>query len=603
MNRRTKLALLAATLLVVGLAQVPWTLDHLVFRPLELDSINQRLLLEQHATQSQKSASLSSVTPAAPSRDVGSSIARASTRELVGAEHSAPWPGHGAPQPTFIFPPDDRERITPTTSYPWSTVAKLHMYMNGAIVGVCSGALVDSFHVLTAGHCVYFWKDSVEVGWVDSVRVTPGADSGYAPFGDAWATRFRTYVAWTENADPRHDWALLTLDWNIGQLTGWMGLLTTDPADSVYFGDVETAGYPGDLDEGQNMYHAKAEGCGADDYIHYTWLDTAEGQSGSPVWRSDISGPYVVSILAYSSNSLYACNWATRLDGQKFDDILAWSAADSPPDGSTDMVPPRTAGRLLGTEGDNGWFRSSVTITLSAIDASGIALTYYRLDGSSWASYIGPITVTDDGSHILEYYSIDRAGNTEALQHDTFGIDSHAPVDLRILTPTEGIVVNSASVNVSWSVTDWTSGISHYRVQLDEDDEIEVGAQAIRTFRGLSDGDHAVRIVAIDFAGNQAEVKVHFRVDTNILSASGPYGPWLLGILIAGVATGTVTLGVWLVRRRVRQVPISSTLALQTPGTYALVSPPNICPRCQSSAPPGAYYCGRCGQTLLRRLN
>lgn len=49
---------------------------------------------------------------------------------------------------------DNRERVTPTTSYPWSAIVKLYMTW-GTDIYIGSGAMIDKNHVLTAGHCVY----------------------------------------------------------------------------------------------------------------------------------------------------------------------------------------------------------------------------------------------------------------------------------------------------------------------------------------------------------------------------------------------------------------------------------------------------------------
>ena len=60
-----------------------------------------------------------------------------------------------------------------------------------------------------------------------------------------------------------------------------------------------------------------------------------------------------------------------------------------------------------------------VTVTLAAADpgsapaASGLAQTQYALDGATWITYSGPVTIGGEGGHTLLYRSIDNAGNTE----------------------------------------------------------------------------------------------------------------------------------------------------------------------------------------------
>jgi len=126
-------------------------------------------------------------------------------------------------QPSSI--PDNRVRKTPTTSYPWRTIVKLLITAADGSHWGCSGGMVGSssghgFHVLTAGHCVYMHDHG---GWVGSIKVIPALDESYMPFSYAWATMFRTYTGWTQYQMVEHDFAVLTLDRNIGDYTGWMG--------------------------------------------------------------------------------------------------------------------------------------------------------------------------------------------------------------------------------------------------------------------------------------------------------------------------------------------------------------------------------------------
>jgi hypothetical protein len=58
------------------------------------------------------------------------------------------------------------------------------------------------------------------------------------------------------------------------------------------------------------------------------------------------------------------------------------------------------------------------TVTLSAKDAaSGVASISYRLDSAAWQVYSSPFTVT--GSHRVEFFATDKAGNVEATQKAT----------------------------------------------------------------------------------------------------------------------------------------------------------------------------------------
>ena len=228
----------------------------------------------------------------------------------------------------YPFPPDDREKITSTSSYPWSTICKLFITAENGSEYIGSGFIVDEFHILTCGHCIYIHESG---GWVDEVEVVPGMDGAYEPFGSAYATYFRTSTRWTDDEMEEHDWALVTLDRNIGSLTGWMGIQTDSFTSPIYTGTLHTAGYPGDINNGYSMYYDSDSGEDADEYSHWYWMDTAGGQSGSPVWLEDEQGdPYVLSIHAYEYENGEYANMGTRINDDKFDQIISWLEEDSP---------------------------------------------------------------------------------------------------------------------------------------------------------------------------------------------------------------------------------------------------------------------------------
>ncbi|MHA1478584.1 MAG: CARDB domain-containing protein [Promethearchaeota archaeon] len=238
---------------------------------------------------------------------------------------------------SYVFPPDDRQKITTTTSYPWRTICKLYIEAQDNSYWIGSGAIIDNFHVLTCGHCVYLHDAG---GWAAEIIVVPGMDGDNEPYGIAYATNMRTYTGWTQSEMVEHDWAVLTLDRSIGLLTGWMGRQTEDSSNSIYTGTLNLAGYPGDLDSGESMYFDSDVGDRADEYNHWYWMDTAGGQSGSPVWRYDGSNRYILSIFAYEYIGGIDANFGTRLNTEKFDRINTWLAEDNStiPDDKPDLL-------------------------------------------------------------------------------------------------------------------------------------------------------------------------------------------------------------------------------------------------------------------------
>jgi hypothetical protein len=166
-----------------------------------------------------------------------------------------------------------------------------------------------------------------------------------------------------------------------------------------------------------------------------------------------------------------------------------------------DTVKPVTTASLSGTVGNNGWYTSGVSVTLSATDdRSGVAGTWYSIDGGGYAGYGGRFTVSAQGSHTVSYYSRDNAGNQESPKSTSFKIDSVPPSTSASGfsgTPGENGWYRSGG-QLTLTSSDATSGVYRTIYKLDG------GAE--QTYSGgvaiSGDGTHTVQHWAIDNAGN-----------------------------------------------------------------------------------------------------
>ncbi len=239
---------------------------------------------------------------------------------------------------------DDRARITPTTSYPWRTIVKLFQTYPDGSRYICSGSMVDNFHVLTAGHCVYSHSEGA---WASSVQVVPAMDDDDWPYASANVTFMRSYTGWTSDQNPGHDWALLTLDRNIGSFTGWLGRQWASTSSSIYNGTKNVAGYPGDIPSGNTgccLYY-DADSAQSVTSLSYRYsMDTAGGMSGSPVWRITTNSGgdtvrYTLAVHAYGVSSYCNnVNCGTRLNEDKFNRINTWRTSDTAPTDRADLI-------------------------------------------------------------------------------------------------------------------------------------------------------------------------------------------------------------------------------------------------------------------------
>lgn len=198
---------------------------------------------------------------------------------------------------TTIFNPDDRY-IFNDTSFPWCTTGRVD-----TPGGQASGAMVGPRHMLTCSHVIQ-WNADGTAGWV---KFTPSYFDGSAPFGVAWGTwiyweGLKVFGPTINSSEGRHDYVCVVLNWNIGNVTGWMGSRTySDSWDGGnYWSHI---GYPGDLAGGQRPSYQGGialDGSFWDPQAHqriYHLGDVWPGQSGGPFfgWWSGESWPRVVA--------------------------------------------------------------------------------------------------------------------------------------------------------------------------------------------------------------------------------------------------------------------------------------------------------------------
>jgi hypothetical protein len=81
-----------------------------------------------------------------------------------------------------------------------------------------------------------------------------------------------------------------------------------------------------------------------------------------------------------------------------------------------DVLIDKTAPSSTAT-GPTGWASVPATVTIESTDTiSGVADTYYKLNGGATHAYSGPISITDDGTTTVSYWAVDEAGNAETTR-------------------------------------------------------------------------------------------------------------------------------------------------------------------------------------------
>ncbi len=181
---------------------------------------------------------------------------------------------------------------------------------------------------------------------------------------------------------------------------------------------------------------------------------------------------------------------------------------------NVDQTPPVTTAATAGsqalqTDDHSGWVTTAQTVTLSPADATsgmsgGVAATYYTVDGGTPQTYSGPFQVSGDGSHAVDYWSVDAAGNAEQHEAGYVNIDGTPPT---VGDDSDGAWHN-APVTVTVAADDGTNGsgvaVVQYRLQGASTWSTATNSQFVvpAPSDGSNDGVHAYEYQATDNAGN-----------------------------------------------------------------------------------------------------
>lgn len=161
---------------------------------------------------------------------------------------------------------------------------------------------------------------------------------------------------------------------------------------------------------------------------------------------------------------------------------------------AADSVKPVTTAALSPTPPVGNIYTRPVTVTLTATDpapSGGLDRTEYRINGGTWNTYSAPIRRQQPGLYLVEYRSVDQAGNEEDIKSVTFEI--------------------KIAENCLDNLNDEFNGTS-----LDPKWTVLRGDAAQRSFEN---GALRVKVRAGDMYGAQATAK-------NVLVQDAPSGPW-----------------------------------------------------------------------------
>jgi hypothetical protein len=183
--------------------------------------------------------------------------------------------------------------------------------------------------------------------------------------------------------------------------------------------------------------------------------------------------PISFATMDWSQEGVYSLYVETPLgvdDKQSDNKKTLGVGSDGTPPVTTHTVTPASP------DGLNGWYKSDVTIKLTAVDPevksvkSGVQKIEYSVDGGAWQTYTssGIKVTTDSNNHIVKYKATDKVGNVEAeKQVPSFKIDKTKPVIAMNYTST-GNPMQGYQIIVTVTATDAMSGMQRVEFYFNE---------------------------------------------------------------------------------------------------------------------------------------
>ncbi|MDQ3974789.1 MAG: PxKF domain-containing protein [Actinomycetota bacterium] len=182
--------------------------------------------------------------------------------------------------------------------------------------------------------------------------------------------------------------------------------------------------------------------------VAWTCSDTLSGLAGPCPPNATIAG---------EGNSLSASASVSDKAGHSASASVSGVKIDRTAPSTSASVPPAL---------ESGWYAGEVTVTLTGVDhLSGVATTYYTVNGGAAQTYSGPFNVTAKGVNTVTFWSVDKAGNVEdvtASGHSlTVKIDGVPPTITGSRMPPANVHGwNNSPATVSFHCSDAESGIA-----------------------------------------------------------------------------------------------------------------------------------------------
>ena len=278
-------------------------------------------------------------------------------------------------------------------------------------------------------------------------------------------------------------------------------------------------------------------------YLYYRVNETGNWIKYTTVERT--AGTFVSSPIMFQARGDGTYEFFTQ--GKNSDDVMEPMKDVADAYTIVDTRPPVTTATIIGTERTGG-YNGAVAVELTSVDAtSGVDTVQYRVDGGEWGSHVDSVIVSDGGTHIIEYYANDLAGNIEGMRSITFEVTEGKP---GVVFRDPDRTYPKGDVTIAFTVAD-SAAVKKLEYSLDGADfvEMDVDANTI-SLDGIVEGYHNLTIRSTDLSDQTSTDGVNFTVSSDLDPLDALTGePLLLGGLVVG-AVAVIGGGAYFMRRR-----------------------------------------------------
>jgi hypothetical protein len=195
------------------------------------------------------------------------------------------------------------------------------------------------------------------------------------------------------------------------------------------------------------------------------------------------------------------------------------------------------------------WYIGKLAVALEATDdISGVDYTMFRIDNGTWSMYDSPIEIAESSIFIIEYYSVDKAGNEEDIRSLELSLDNSEPISV---SGSDTTIFRDTTLSLDGSDSCDDVGIRAYGWKIEKDgDVIAVLHSSHQTFVFNDPGEYTVTLTVWDYAGNSDES--HFLVHVTE-PADDWISYWWLILLLPIILVVLVLLAFFVRRRRKKE--------------------------------------------------